>query len=102
MFQTSLDDFYVSYQVNAYTDKPSVMANTYSVLHQNIQDKFNEAGVEIMSPHFTQIRDGGSRTAIPDSYLPEGYVPDPVRVFQMGGHNDPVDGNCDHSGSDQT
>ena len=48
------------------------MAAIYSRLHQNIQDKFYEAGVEIMSPHFSKIRDG-NRIAIPDDYLPSGY-----------------------------
>ena len=61
VLQTSLDDFYVSYQVNAFTDQPSAMAITYSELHKNIQDKFNEAGVEIMSPHFTAAREGTGR-----------------------------------------
>ena len=55
------------------------MAATYSELHQNIQDKFNEAGVEIMSPHYSALRDG-NRTAIPDDYLPKGYTPAPFRV----------------------
>jgi small-conductance mechanosensitive channel len=41
VLQTSLDDFYVSYELNAYTDKPNMMAKIYSELHQNIQDKFN-------------------------------------------------------------
>ena len=85
VYQTSLDDFYVSYQLNAYTDKPSFMAGTYSVLHQNIQDKFNEAGVEIMSPHYSQLRDG-NRTAIPGEYLPAGYEPDALRIFQTDRH----------------
>ena len=79
VLQTSLDDFYVSYQVNAFTDQPSAMAITYSELHKNIQDKFNEAGVEIMSPHFTAARDG-NRTAIPDDCLPKNYEPRSFRV----------------------
>jgi small-conductance mechanosensitive channel len=58
VLQTSLDDFYVSYQINAYTDQASAMAVIYSRLHQNIQDKFNQAGVEIMSPHYRAMRDG--------------------------------------------
>lgn len=58
VLQTSLDDFYVTYQINAYTDRPAVMARTYSDLHQNIQDRFHEAGVEIMSPHYEALRDG--------------------------------------------
>ena len=28
------------------------MVQTYSHLHQNIQDAFNELGVQIMSPHY--------------------------------------------------
>lgn len=72
VLQTSLDDFYISYQINAYTDTPSVMAVTYSLLHQNIQDAFNEAGVEIMSPHYQTLRDG-NQTTIPSDYLPKDY-----------------------------
>lgn len=79
VFQKSLDDFYVNYELNAYTEKPSVMAKIYSELHQNIQDTFNEAGIEIMSPHYAQIRDG-SRTTIPASYLPDGYAPEGIKI----------------------
>ncbi|MGC2828844.1 MAG: mechanosensitive ion channel family protein, partial [Candidatus Acidiferrum sp.] len=79
VLQTSLDDFYVSYQLNAYTDKPAVMANTYSGLHQNIQDKFNEAGVEIMSPHYHGVRDGNP-IAIPRDYVSKAYTPPAFRI----------------------
>ena len=79
VLQTSLDDFYVSYQINAFTDQPNLMAGTYSELHKNIQDKFNESGVEIMSPHFTSVRDG-NRTATPRDYLPKDYQPRSFRV----------------------
>lgn len=72
VFQTSLDDSYVSYELNAYTDKPSLMAETYSKLHQSIQDKFNEAGVEIMSPLYAAVRDG-NHTTVPQDYLPPSY-----------------------------
>lgn len=82
VFQTSLDDFYVSYQINAYTEKPSVMARTYSDLHQNIQEKFNEAGVEIMSPHYSTLRDG-NMTTIPESYLSETYKQPSFRVNKV-------------------
>jgi small-conductance mechanosensitive channel len=79
VLQTALDDFYVHYQINAFTDQPSRMANTYSDLHQNIQDKFYEAGVEIMSPHFSTMRDG-NHIAIPDQYLPKDYKAPTFRV----------------------
>lgn len=64
VLQTSLDDFYVAYQLNAYTRKPNGMAQTYSALHANIQDAFHAAGVEIMSPHYAALRDGAT-AAIP-------------------------------------
>jgi len=52
VLQTALNDFYVSYELNAYTDLPLEMATIYSDLHRNIQDSFNEFGVQIMSPHY--------------------------------------------------
>ena len=67
VLQTSLDDYYVSYELNAYTHAPERMAMIYSELHQNIQDWFNEANVEIMSPGYTAYRDGGEVT-IPTQY----------------------------------
>jgi len=72
VFQTSLDDFYVAYQINAYTEDSHRMAAIYSDLHQNIQDKFNEGGVEILSPHYRSARDG-NMTTIPATYLPNDY-----------------------------
>ena len=72
VFQTSLDDFYVAYQINAFTDDSHRMAAIYSDLHQNIQDKFNEGGVEILSPHYRAARDG-NMTTIPVNYLPKDY-----------------------------
>jgi small-conductance mechanosensitive channel len=79
VLQTALDDFYVHYQINAYTHHANQMATIYSRLHQNIQDKFYEGGVEIMSPHFSTIRDG-NRIAIPDDYLPADYQSPSFRV----------------------
>jgi len=83
VLQTALNDFYVTYELNAYTNAPHQMAKTYSDLHQNIQDMFNEAGMEIMSPHYSQIRDG-NRTAIPEQYLPEGYEAGSLRIQRTG------------------
>jgi small-conductance mechanosensitive channel len=72
VFQTSLDDFYVSYQINAYTENASSAAKIYSELHSHIQDAFNENGVEILSPHYRAARDGNMVT-IPPNYLPPSY-----------------------------
>lgn len=62
VLQTSLDDYYVSYELNAYTSNPKRMALIYSELHQNIQDQFNRADVEIMSPAYTAYRRGDQST----------------------------------------
>ncbi len=72
VLQTSLDDFYVSYQINAYTKEPNKQADIYSALHQNIQDVCNERGIEILSPHYRSARDGNT-TTIPTSYLSKDY-----------------------------
>jgi small-conductance mechanosensitive channel len=72
VLQSNLDDFYVSYELNAFTAHPENMQYIYSDLHQNIPDQFNEAGIEINSPHYTTLRDG-NRTAIPDEYIPASY-----------------------------
>ena len=79
VLQTSLDDYYVSYQLNAYTKEPNKQDIIYSSIHQNIQDKFNEAGVEIMSPHYRAVRDG-NQTTIPADHLPEEYITPSFRV----------------------
>lgn len=73
VLQTSLDDYYVSYRLNAYTHAPNRQALIYSALHANIQDQFNHAGVEIMSPHYKALRDGNAVT-IPSEYLPGDYL----------------------------
>lgn len=72
VLQTSLDDFYVSYQINSYTKTPNKQARIYSNLHQNIQDVCNERGIEILSPHYRSSRDG-NMTTIPSNYLPKDY-----------------------------
>jgi small-conductance mechanosensitive channel len=72
VLQTSLDDFYVSYQINAYTLDANEQFNIYSQLHCNIQDCCYEAGIEILSPHYTSARDGNA-TAMPPDYLAKDY-----------------------------
>ena len=68
VLETELQDYYPCYQINAYIKDADRLAQITSDLHQNIQDTFNEAGVEIMSPHYFAGRDG-SATTIPEDYL---------------------------------
>lgn len=72
VLQTALSDFYVSYELNAYVNRANEIPKLYSELHKAIQDKFNEAAVEIMSPHYVCLRDG-NRISIPENYLPKDY-----------------------------
>jgi small-conductance mechanosensitive channel len=67
VLQKALDDFYVTYEINMYTLNPSRMSFIYSDLHQNIQDAFFTAGVEIMSPHYRALRKG-DEPAIPPQH----------------------------------
>ena len=64
VLQTSLGDFSVAYQLNAYTKEVTRMARLYSDIHQHIQDRFAEAGIEILSPTYEARRDGPS--TVPD------------------------------------
>jgi small-conductance mechanosensitive channel len=52
VFQPELSDFYVVYQITVRLEPGADRLRVLSDLHQNIQDTFNERGVQIMSPHF--------------------------------------------------
>ncbi|MVV49896.1 mechanosensitive ion channel [Pseudomonas sp. PB120] len=54
VFQTALSDFYPEYRLvaQAIPSQPRPRAVLLSVLHGNVQDVFNEYGVQIMSPHY--------------------------------------------------
>jgi small-conductance mechanosensitive channel len=58
VYQRSLSDFYVEYELRAHIDNPADRQPILSDLHAEIQDAFNEAGVQIMSPHFEMQPDG--------------------------------------------
>ncbi len=79
VLQTSLNDSHISYQLNAFTKDANRMAELYSCLHRNIQDQFNEGGVEIMSPMYLSVRDGNTIT-IPEANRPGDYRPSSFRV----------------------
>ena len=82
VLQTSLDDFFVSYEINGYTDQPTQMPGIYSALHANIQDAFAEAGVEIMSPHYASLRDGNA-SALPAPHQQKRGAAPAFRVRQL-------------------
>ena len=54
VFQVALSDFYPEYRLvcQASATQPRPRAEVLSALHANVQDVFNEYGVQIMSPHY--------------------------------------------------
>ena len=52
VLQLSLDDSYVSYQINAYIRDANAQATIYSELYAHIQDVFKERGLELLAPNY--------------------------------------------------
>ncbi|MBS1142153.1 MAG: mscS2 [Proteobacteria bacterium] len=75
VFQTNLSDFYPEYRLvaQAIPRSPRPRAEVLSQLHANIQDIFNEYGVQIMSPHYR------GDPAEPKVVRPEDWFPAPAR-----------------------
>ena len=69
----SLDDFYISYEINCHTKNPEKSALIYSYLHENIKNEMHNAGIEILSPHYSALRDGNSLTVPPEN-VPKDYI----------------------------
>jgi small-conductance mechanosensitive channel len=82
VLQTSLDDFSITYELNVYTQEPSRSLQILSELHQNIQDRFNEAGIEIMSPRFAALRDG-NQPAMPAEHMPPEAASKGFRILPI-------------------
>lgn len=62
VLQTALNDYHISYELNAFTEHASKLPRVYSELHQNIQEVFAKNKVEIMSPGFHVVRQGPLNT----------------------------------------
>jgi len=52
VYQTGLEDFYADYELNVYTKEIEKITLTYSLLYQNIQDEFRNAGINMYAPHY--------------------------------------------------
>jgi small-conductance mechanosensitive channel len=55
IFQTTLNEQFVCYQLNANTKKPHRMYHIQSELHLNILSVFEEAGIEITAPKYVTL-----------------------------------------------
>lgn len=65
VLQTSLNDFHISYELNAFVGDVFRYREILSDLLGAIQDQFAEAGVEILSPGYHAIRSGNPSTVPP-------------------------------------
>jgi len=74
ILQTALDDFYANYQLNVYIKDADKMPRIYSEMHQNVQDVFNENGIELTSFHYESARKA------PNSITPSEYMPDNIKT----------------------
>ncbi|WP_430817478.1 mechanosensitive ion channel family protein [Carboxylicivirga sp. RSCT41] len=97
VLQKSLDDFYVAYEINAYTSQADKYVSIQSELHKNILEAFNRAGVEIMSPHYRANRDGEA-TTIPDNEL---NTPISNNTSDSSNNNNELDGSGSTSSLEQ-
>jgi small-conductance mechanosensitive channel len=77
VFQTSLSDFYVEYRLvcHSHVTDARPRAEVLSAVHANIQDTFNEHGVQIMSPHY--LGDPAEAKVVPKAkwYTPPAVPP---------------------------
>jgi len=80
VFQPELSDFFVVYQLSVRLEPSADRLGVLTTLHQNIQDAFNERGVQIMSPHFEGQPEG--RVWVPKAkwnVAPDELPPGPRR-----------------------
>jgi small-conductance mechanosensitive channel len=72
VLHTLMGDFAVNYEINAYCKDVGRMMAIKTDLHRNIQDVFNEYGVQIMSPAYES--DPETLKVVP----PENWYPEPA------------------------
>jgi small-conductance mechanosensitive channel len=63
VLQLKLDDFCVQYELNVHIAEPLLILETYTELHRNVLDVFNEYGVQIMTPAY--MKDPDSPKVVP-------------------------------------
>jgi small-conductance mechanosensitive channel len=63
VLQRSLSDYYVEYMLGARITEPPKRLSVLDGLHRNIQDVFNEYGVQILSPHY--VADPAEKVWVP-------------------------------------
>ena len=74
VFQRSINDYHITYEICCVTRESHQQLLLYSRLHEEIQDAFARAGVEILSPAYSSLRDANA-PVLPDE--PKGPRAEP-------------------------
>ena len=64
VLQTGLEDFYANYELNVHIKEIDKVNLIYSLLYQNIQDEFKNAGISMYAPHFVEFSGGASGAGV--------------------------------------
>ena len=78
-----LGEFSVTYEIETYTNQPSKQEDILSELQKHLRDACNAAGIEILSPHYSAIRDGNQST-LPEKSLPKNYKHKGFQLHPLG------------------
>jgi small-conductance mechanosensitive channel len=86
VLQQALSDFYVEYVLLVHVDRPDERILILSALHAQIQDAFNEFGVQIMSPHF--MRQPATAVTVPPAkwHEPPAKADEALQPVPVGGN----------------
>jgi small-conductance mechanosensitive channel len=82
--QTALEDFYVHYTLLVCLEQQDRRGPVLDALHANIQDAFNEYGVQIMSPNYEADPSGPKVVAKHNWYAAPASVDTPVAAQKAG------------------
>ncbi len=87
--QRALSDFYIAYTLVVHLEDEKLRVETLSALHANLQDAFNEYGVQIMSPHFMMqpphnVGVDPSKWYAAPATDPNGPPPNAAKHFEAG------------------
>jgi small-conductance mechanosensitive channel len=83
VWQSALQDFYVQYTLMVCLERPHLRGPVLDALHGNIQDAFNEYGVQIMSPNYEADPEG--RKVVPPEQWYAAPAGHPAASEQIAG-----------------
>jgi small-conductance mechanosensitive channel len=78
VLQSALEDFYVKYTLLVCLERQQSRPIALDALHANIQDLFNEYGVQIMSPNYV-LDPASPKVVAKQHWFAAPACPDPAR-----------------------